>query len=186
MNVGDRFEWLCSVIAAQPRPTLAEVAVATVLARHFNAARGAAWPAQRTMAELLRMDRRTIRRGLDGLEERGLIRCVTPGNPRRSAGWCLAMPDGDTLNDRDSTEDDPHEGATQRRPRARESAPRGRSAAPGEGGAHSPEQVSRSESVGKPYRAASRASADAERARGATGFETMNFNPRRSKASNWL
>jgi hypothetical protein len=167
MNVADRFAWVRAVIAAEPRPTLAEIAVAVVLAEHFNATRGAAWPAQRSMAGLLRMDRRTVRRALGCLERRGFIECTNTGGPHRSAGWCLALPPEVTLRASYGARTENAEGAVKRPLRAPHSAQAGRPAAPLKGAPQRPEQVSRSEHVGKPYSAAQRASAGAVRARGA-------------------
>ena len=115
MNVGERFAWVRAVIAAQPRPTLAEVSVAVTLAEHFNAIRGAAWPAQQTMAELTRMDRRSIRRAIDALEQRGLVEKLSDGGPRSSAHFALILPS---------------DGAPQRHQVAPYSAISGRSTAP--------------------------------------------------------
>ncbi|MBL6081395.1 helix-turn-helix domain-containing protein [Belnapia sp. T18] len=151
MNVGERFAWLRAVIAAQPRPTLAEVAAAATLAEHFNAERGGAWPAQQTIASLTRMERRSVRRALACLEERGLVARVRDGGPRSSTVYALVMP---------------ADGAPQRQQRASHNASSGRSTVPPEGAAGRPEQGgSRSENEGKPYRAAGARCADAARAR---------------------
>ena len=91
MSIATRFAWLRAVAAADPRPTLAELAVAVAIAEHFNEARGAAWPSSRGLAEMLRMERRTIRRALRGLEERGFI---APAPSRsRAKGYALAAPE---------------------------------------------------------------------------------------------
>jgi DNA-binding transcriptional MocR family regulator len=162
VNIAERWAWVRSVIAANPRPTLAEVAVATTLAEHHNDTRGAAWPAQRTIADLIRYRRRTVRSAIQALEARGLIRCLSPGGPRSSAEYALVMPP---------------EGAPQRPQRAPYSAHRGRLSSPSEGAAQRPEQVSRSESVGTPYPAASARSAGASRARGGTAARKKAASP---------
>lgn len=154
MNVGDRFAWVRAVIAAQPRPTLAEVAAAVALAEHFNDQRGGAWPAQNRIADLTRMDRRTIRRALAALEARGLIAKVREGGPRSSATFALLLPS---------------DGAPQRHQMAPHSATSGRSTAPSDGAPQRHEQVSRSEHVGKPYPAARAHAAGAARAGGGPG-----------------
>jgi DNA-binding transcriptional ArsR family regulator len=92
MNISERFAWVRAVIAAQPRATLAEVAVAVTLAEHFNFDRGGAWPAQETIAALTRMTRRTVRRALVTLEDRGLIARIRDGGPRSSTVFTLVMP----------------------------------------------------------------------------------------------
>ncbi len=163
MNVGQRFAWVRAVIAAQPRPTQAEVAVAVVLAEHYNADRGAAWPAQSTMAALLMRSRRTIREALGKLEQRGLIERIHDGGPHGSAHYALVLP---------------VEGAPSRLPMADRPAICGRTVPPSVGAPSRPEQVSRSESVGKPYPAANARSPYGSRARG--GGQSNNQKPRRT------
>lgn len=153
MNVGERFAWVRAVIAAQPRPTLAETAVAVVLAEHYNDQRGGAWPAQHRMAELTRMDRRTIRRALAALERRGLVERISGGGPRTSAVFGLIVPPN---------------GAPQRHQVAPHGTISGHQRAPSGGAPKRHEQVSRSEHAGKPYPAAGARSADAARAHGGT------------------
>ena len=154
MSIATRFAWLRAVAAADPRPTLAELAVAVALAEHFNEARGAAWPSSRGLAEMLRMERRTIRRALRGLEERGFI---APAPSRsRAKGYALAEPQVSGIIG--------EEGATERPTWAPHSAPHGRPTAPLMGALHPPEQVSRNENVGKPYTSANARFADAPRA----------------------
>jgi DNA-binding transcriptional MocR family regulator len=154
MSIRFRFAWLRAVAAADPRPTLAELAVAVALAEHFNEARGAAWPSSRGLAEMLRMERRTIRRALRGLEERGFI---APAPSRsRAKGYALAEPQVTGIIW--------EEGATERPTWAPHSALGGRPAAPLMGALHPPEQVSRNENVGKPYTSANARFADAPRA----------------------
>ncbi|MGK7871448.1 hypothetical protein [Falsiroseomonas sp. E2-1-a20] len=151
MNVGERFAWVRAVIAARPRPTLAQVAVAVTLAEHFNADRGAAWPAQQTIGDLIGRSRRTVRDALTGLEAGGLICRLSDGGPQSSARFALVMPTG---------------GAPSRHQRAGRPAISGRPVPPSDGAPSRPEQVSRSDSVGKPYGAAYARSADASRTRG--------------------
>jgi hypothetical protein len=153
VNVGERFAWVRAVIAAQPRPTLAEIAVATELAGYFNADKGAAWPAQQTMADGLRMDRRTIRRAIASLEANGFIARLRAGGPKTSAAYTLLMP---------------VDGAVQRHQMAPYSAISGRPTAPSEGAVQRHEQVSRNDSAEKPYRAANARSPHGSRASGAT------------------
>jgi DNA-binding transcriptional MocR family regulator len=148
MSVSARFAWLRAVAAADPRPTLAELAVAVALAEHFNEARGAAWPSSRGLAEMLRMERRTIRRALQRLEARGF---TTPA-PSRSRSKAFALTEPCEM------------GAAQRPTWAPQSAPHGRHRAPLMGAAQPPEQVSRSETVGIPYSSANARFADAPRA----------------------
>lgn len=154
MSIATRFAWLRAVAAADPRPTLAELAVAVALAEHFNEARGAAWPSSRGLAEMLRMERRTIRRALRGLEERGFI---APAPSRsRAKGYALAAPQiSGNVGEM---------GATERPRRAPYSPLDGRHRAPLMGAAQPPEQVSRNENVGKPYTSANARFADAPRA----------------------
>jgi DNA-binding MarR family transcriptional regulator len=151
VNIAERFAWVRAVIAAQPRPTPAEVAVAVTLAEHFNADRGAAWPAQQTIADLTRMQRRNVRRALDDLEQRGFISRLTDGGPKSSARVALVLPS---------------DGAVQRHQRAPQSAISGRPTAPSDGATQRPEQVSRSDSVGTPYPAAAARFPYGSRARG--------------------
>ncbi len=151
MNIAHRFAWVRAVIAARPRPTLAEAAVAVVLAEHYNHEKGAAWPAQNTMAELLGRSRRTVRLALAALENRGLIQRVRDGGPKSSAAFALVMPP---------------DGAPSRHQMADRPAISGRPVPPSDGAPSRHEQVSRSEAVGKPYPAAGARSADAARARG--------------------
>lgn len=115
MNIAERFAWVRAVIAAQPRSTLAQVAVAVTLAEHFNQDRGAAWPAQQTIADLTRMQRRNVRRALDDLEQRGFIERLTDGGPKSSARIALTVPS---------------DGAVERHQRAPYSAIRRRHTAP--------------------------------------------------------
>jgi hypothetical protein len=148
VNVGDRFAWLRAVMAAQPRPTLAEAAVAVVLAECFNADKGAAWPASRTIAAALRMDRANIRRALRSLENRGLI--VRAEGRFRSAAFALAIPQ--------------QEGVLQPPQRGSNSPLKGGSTTPAKGVLQPPEQVVfRSEAVGIRNPAASARFADAPR-----------------------
>jgi hypothetical protein len=161
VNVGQRFAWVRAVIAAEPRATLAEVAVAAVLAEHYNAERGAAWPAQQTIAALTRMDRRNVRRALASLEQRDLIARISNGGPRSSTRFALVLPS---------------DGAAQHHQKAPHSAISGRSPAPSDGAPQRPEQVSRSESVGKPYPAAVARAAAAPRARGGLKPSRKNIN----------
>jgi DNA-binding transcriptional MocR family regulator len=150
VNVGQRFAWMRAVIAAHPRPTLAEVAVAVTLAEHFNADKGAAWPASRSIAEAVRMDRANVRRAVAGLERRGFL---APAEGRyRSKAFALTMP---------STE-----GAAQPPHGGSHDPLKGGSTAPLKGVAQPPEQVFRSESVGNRTTAAGARSAGATRARG--------------------
>jgi len=158
MSIAARFAWLRAVAAADPRPTLAELAVAVALAEHFNEARGAAWPSSRGLAEMLRMERRTIRRALRRLEERGF---TTPAPSRsRSKGYALTAPceSGSVSGNIGEM------GATQRPTWAPHSALDGRHRAPLMGAAQPPEQVSRNDNVGKPYTSANARFADAPRA----------------------
>jgi DNA-binding transcriptional MocR family regulator len=158
MSIATRFAWLRAVAAADPRPTLAELAVAVALAEHFNEARGAAWPSSRGLAEMLRMERRTIRRALRGLEERGFI---APAPSRsRAKGYALAAPQISGQLSGNVGE----MGATERPRRAPYSPLDGRHRAPLMGAAQPPEQVSRNENVGKPYTSANARFADAPRA----------------------
>jgi DNA-binding transcriptional MocR family regulator len=158
MSIAARFAWLRAVAAADPRPTLAELAVAVALAEHFNEARGAAWPSSRGLAEMLRMERRTIRRALRGLEERGFI---APAPSRsRAKGYALAEPQVSGQVSGNIGE----EGATERPTWAPQSALNGRPTAPLMGALQPPEQVSRNENVGKPYTSANARFADAPRA----------------------
>jgi len=160
MNIAERFAWVRTVIAAEPRPTMAEVSVAVTLAEHYNAERGEAWPAQQRIAHLTRMHRRSIRKALDELEQRGFIACVKGGGPRSSARFTLVAPTCADL--RQGTD-----GALQRHQMAPHNATSGRTSPPSDGAPQRPEQVrSRSENVGKTYHAASARSADASRARG--------------------
>jgi len=160
VNIAERFAWVYAVIAADPRPTLAQVAVAYAMAEHYNANQGAAWPSQQRIANLTRMHRRSIRKALDELEQRGFIACVKGGGPRSSARFTLVVPTCADFAPR-------RDGALQRHQMAPESAISGRSTAPSGGAPQRPEQVrSRSENVGKTYHAASARSADASRARG--------------------
>jgi len=92
VNIAERFAWVYAVIAADPRPTLAQVAVAYAMAEHYNANQGAAWPSQQRIANLTRMQRRSIRKALDELEQRGFIACVKSGGPRSSARFTLVVP----------------------------------------------------------------------------------------------
>lgn len=161
MNVGERFAWLRAVIAAEPRATLAEAAVAAVLAEHYNAEKGAAWPASRTIASALRMDRTNVRRALRSLEDRGLI--VRADGRFRSTAFALAMPQ--------------QEGVAQPPQRGSYDPLRGGSRTPSKGAARPPEQVFRSEAAGIRNPAADARSADAPRARGGR-FEKQG---RRSK-----
>lgn len=139
MNIAERFAWLRAVIRANPRPSLSEVAVAAALAERFNADRGAAWPASRTMADDLRMDRTNIRRAIRALLDRGLIE---PAAGRyRSRAFMLVMP--------------ACEGVPQPPDRGSYSPLKGGSTAPAKGVAQPPEQVgSRSEAVGNRHSAA--------------------------------
>ena len=73
-------------------PIIEQSSALSAMAEHFNAARAAAWPARRSMGDLLRMHRRTVRRALESLEGRGFIACITVGGPHRSAGWRLVFP----------------------------------------------------------------------------------------------
>jgi hypothetical protein len=150
VNVGDRFAWLRAVMAAQPRPTLSEAAVAVVLAECFNADKGAAWPASRTIAAAVRMDRANIRRALRSLEDRGLI--VRAEGRFRSAAFALAIPQ--------------KEGVLQPPQRGSYSPLKGGSTTPSKGVLQPPEQVFRSEAVGIRNPAASARSANAPRASG--------------------
>jgi DNA-binding transcriptional MocR family regulator len=176
MNIAERFAWVRAVIAAEPRPTLAEVSVAVTLAEHYNAERGEAWPAQQRIAHLTRMHRRSIRKALDELEQRGFIACVKGGGPRSSARFTLVVPTCADCADFAPRRD----GALQRHQMAPHSALRGRSATPAEGALQRPEQVGfRSDSGGKPYcPAASARSANATRARG--GQKAAPSNQRRT------
>ncbi|MGC5198344.1 helix-turn-helix domain-containing protein [Aphanothece microscopica] len=164
VNVGERFAWIRAVIAAQPRPSLAEAAVAVVLAEHYNAERGAAWPAQKTMAELLGRSRRTIREALASLEGRGLIALVRHGGPQQSAAYALVMPSA---------------GAPSRHQRADRPAISGRPVPPSAGGPSRPEQYSRNDSVGNTYPAANARSPYGSRASGGT----KNSNRRQRKTA---
>ncbi len=158
MNVGERFAWVRAVIAAQPRPTLAEVAVAVTLAEHFNADKGAAWPASRYIAEAIRMDRANVRRAIRELHERGFIAKVASRS--RSAAFTLVA----------------QEGVAQPPNRGFHDPLSGGSTTPFKGAARPPEQVFRSETVGIPYGAAVARSAGASRAGGGTA---KNPNRRR-------
>lgn len=150
MNVGDRFAWLRAVAAARPRPTVAELAVAIVLAECFNADRGAAWPASRSIAAAVRMDRANVRRALRSLEDRGLI--VRTEGRFRSAAFTLVIPQ--------------REGVQQPPQRGSYNPLKGGHTAPVKGVLQPPEQVVfRSEAVGIRTPAASARSADALRAR---------------------
>ncbi len=161
MGIGERFAWVRAVIAAQPRPSLAEAAVAVVLAEHYNAERGAAWPAQKTMGGLLGRSRRTIREALTSLEGRGLIALVRAGGPQESAAYALVMPS---------------DGGPSRHQRADRPAISGRTVTPSAGGPSRPEQVSRNDSVGKTYGAAHARSPYGSRVSGGT---TKNSSKRR-------
>lgn len=136
-GIGDRFDWVCAVAAADPRPTLAELAVAAALAKFLNASRGMAWPAQQTLAGLLRMDRRSIRKALIGLENRGFIERIRDGGPKVSTGYALS------------------DGALRRHQMAPCAAISRRSTPPSDGALQRHEQVgSRSEAVGNLHSAA--------------------------------
>ncbi|WP_431272704.1 hypothetical protein [Dankookia sp. P2] len=107
------------------------------------------------MAGESRMDRRTIRRALARLEERGLVTRLRPGGPRHSAQYALVMP---------------ADGAPERHLVAVQGAISGRHTAPSDGAPQRPEQVgSRSENVGNQYAASGARSAGASHARGGTG-----------------
>ncbi len=148
MDIGARFAWVRAVISANPRPSLAAVAVAVCLAEHFNPDKGAAWPAQATIAAKLRMERRTVRRALADLLERGFLRCVDAGGPRRSARYTLVP--GDSPDMRGSVP-----GAVERRQKAPKGTRSGRRRAPSDGAAPRPEHAwSRSQHGGTMHRAA--------------------------------
>lgn len=136
MNIGDRFAWIRAVLSANPRPSLAEAAVAVVLAEHFNEARGMAWPASRFIATLVRMDRSNIRRAIACLRTRGFI--AQAEKRSRSQAFVLTMP----------------EGVPQPPQRGLYDPLKGGSMTPSKGAARPPEQVFRSEAVGIPYSAA--------------------------------
>lgn len=90
MRAADKWAWLRSVVAAEDR-TLASVAVGAAIAQHFNVERGAAWPAERTLSEWTRLDRRNVRRALAALEMAGLLAIVSRGGPRQSTRYALVM-----------------------------------------------------------------------------------------------
>ena len=166
MNIAERFAWLRAVAAAEPRSTVAELAVAITLAEHFNVDRGAAWPSQQTIADLTRMDRRSVRRGLETLEQRGLVRRLTNGGPRSSAKYTLVLPP---------------DGAPQRREQAPKSTASWRPSPPSEGGRGRPEQVSsRSEAAGNTYPAASVRSPYGSRTRSGAGGGARKARPAHS------
>ncbi len=90
MNVADKFSWLRAVMA-DPSRTLASVLVGGCIADHTNLERGAAWPAERTIATWARLDRRNVQRGLEALIAGGFLKVVERGGPRRSTRYCLSM-----------------------------------------------------------------------------------------------
>jgi len=163
VNVGQRFAWLRAVVGADPRPTMAEMAAAITLAEHYNQDRGAAWPAQRTMAAMTRTHLANIRRALIALEARGFIEKLDPGGPRSSARFALIMPPERAV---EPTQSAPHsalrDGHTARSERATQPT----------------EQAYRSDNVGKPYPAATARSPYGSRTRG--GGQANNQKPRRT------
>lgn len=162
MSIAKRFEWLRFIVAANPRPTVAELAVAIEIAKHFNEEKGAAWPSSRHLAEVLRMERRNVRRALTSLEERGLIRVVHFKS--RSKAYALAIPEY-AIQIENSFAGDLQAGATEPPIRGLYDPLDGRPTTPSMGAAQPPEQVvSRSEAVGILHTGANARSADAARA----------------------
>ena len=162
MPIAERFDWLSSVAAANPRPTIAELGVAIQIAKHFNEARGAAWPSSRHLAVLLRMERRNVRRAITSLEERGLIKPVAFKS--RSKAYALVLPES-TVQIENSLALNLHSGAAEPPIRGLYNPLDGRCTTPSMGAAQPPEQVvSRSEAVGILRTGASARSADAARA----------------------
>lgn len=162
-TISERFSWLTALMRMEPRPSLAEIAVAIVLAEHFNQQKGFAWPSERRIEAHTRMQRRNLRLAIARLIQRGVMERVRQGNRSRSHAYALLMPEDENSDGMWSSESDlagpptttlvdagdgPHVAAAQR-----------------------PEQVSRSESGGKPHsRTASVArSAKAPRAYGGAG-----------------
>ena len=124
--------------------------MAAVMAQHFNDARGAAWPASRTIASLVRMDRKNIRRALRSLAARGFL--VRVDGRFRSSAFALAIPQ--------------QEGVVQPPQRGSYNPLKGGPATPSKGVVQPPEYGVRSEAVGIRNPAASARAAGAARARG--------------------
>ena len=88
-SVADKWTWLRAV-CVHPDRTLAQLAVAMALAQHFNIDRGAAWPAERTICDWTRLDRRNVRRAVAALHAAEFL-AVEPGGPRRATRYALVM-----------------------------------------------------------------------------------------------
>ena len=131
IDIDARWRWLTAVFAADPRPTMAELGLAIVLARHANSKTGAAWPAQRTVERLLRLDRRNVRRGISGLLAKGMIAPAQVA--RRSNAYQLVVPVG--------LQGAPTEGAPAPPLRGSSSPLSGRSTAPSVGALEPPEHA---------------------------------------------
>jgi len=87
----NKWAWLRAVIRAEGR-TVGTLATAALLADFYNAAKAAAWPAERTLANEARLDRRNVRRAIAWLIEHGFLTIAEPGGPRRSARYAIALP----------------------------------------------------------------------------------------------
>lgn len=92
-GVGERFRWCVRVAAHDPRVTFAALAVAAVLADHYNPRNGAAWPPSRLIAARTRIDRANVRRALKELEAEGFV--VAVGKRGRNNSYALTVPEND-------------------------------------------------------------------------------------------
>jgi hypothetical protein len=88
-SIADKWDWLRAVFVHTDR-TLAQAAVAAALAQHFNIQHGAAWPAERTICDWTRLDRRNVQRAIAALKVAGFL-AVDPGGPRRATRYALLM-----------------------------------------------------------------------------------------------
>jgi hypothetical protein len=89
-SLSAKWAWLRAVVCHSDR-TLGQIAVAAALAQHFNVQHGAAWPAERTISEWTRLDRRNVQRAIAELEAAGFLAVLERGGPRRSTRYALVM-----------------------------------------------------------------------------------------------
>lgn len=89
-SLSDKWLWLRAVVRHSDR-TLSQIAVAAAFAQHFNVERGAAWPAERTISEWTRLDRRNVQRAIADLVAGGFLAVLERGGPRRSTRYALVM-----------------------------------------------------------------------------------------------
>lgn len=87
-----RFDWFDVVTERFPLKGTV-VSIAWRILKHLNAEKGEAWPSETAIAEKLRIDERTVRRGVGDLAKAGLI-TITYGCGRSQTNrYRLALPD---------------------------------------------------------------------------------------------